>query len=338
MHGFFDVVWGLLLGLVIAVVQCLYGEDFDNWIYSGPFLNVVIVTLVVLVLVRMHPEPADDCPCFDDSVSFSAVFIGIQLGAWHFVRSGYSWDQPVPSTTPFDLEALGWAKNLARIMLGIFIVFTWRGITKPILLRILPPIFRVIEHLGLSLPRKFFLPATEYKRVPPLRKDDNVIPPVSEIPRMITSLRHPRKRAISIGPQSEADAYEALAFRDSRRRQSLSSPSPPSGRSPLPSPTKSPTEVCTSPIDKGVASSDSTGPGVGVTVNATVEKAIEAADADSSDAKDDHEMFLRLLKPRVRYDVEVVTKLIVYTGIAWLSVAGNAIIFELCGLGMGKRP
>ncbi len=37
-------------------------------------------------------------------------------------------------------------------------------------------------------------------------------------------MRHPgRSRAISIGPQSEADAYETLAYRDKRRRDSLSS-------------------------------------------------------------------------------------------------------------------
>ena len=110
-----------------------------------------------------------------------------------------------------------------------------------------------------------------------------------------------------------------------------------SSRSPLPSPTKTPTEVCASPIDEVSAALDDKRSGPGVDVNATVGKVTETDDAHLS-GKDDHEMFLRLLKPRVRYDVEVVTKLIVYTGIGWFSVAGNAIIFELCGLGMGKRP
>jgi hypothetical protein len=50
---------------------------------------------------------------------------------------------------------------------------------------------------------------------------------------------------------------------------------------------------------------------------------------------EEKEMFLRLEKPRVRYDVEVVTKLVVYTGIAWLAVEINPIIFEIIGLGMG---
>ena len=36
---------------------------------------------------------------------------------------------------------------------------------------------------------------------------------------------------------------------------------------------------------------------------------------DREEEREEREMFLRLEKPRVRYDVEVVTKLIVYSGI-----------------------
>lgn len=64
---------------------------------------------------------------------------------------------------------------------------------------------------------------SEYKEVPTDLKDDNVIPYVSEIPSLWTSMRHPRKsRSVSMGPQSQADAYETLAYREKRRRESLS--------------------------------------------------------------------------------------------------------------------
>lgn len=159
MHGFFDVIVGTLLGAFLAVVQCQFGHIFDDWIFEGPFKNVFIVTLFLVVLIRLHPEPADDCPCFDDSVAFSGVFIGIQIGAWHFARTAFSWEEPIPSSVPFDLETLGWTKVLLRILLGVVIVFAWRGSMKPVLLKILPPLFRIIEFLGLALPRKFFLPA-----------------------------------------------------------------------------------------------------------------------------------------------------------------------------------
>lgn len=57
----------------------------------------------------------------------------------------------------------------------------------------------------------------------PGRLDDHdVIPNFSEIPSLLTSIRHPRRRAVSIGPQSEADAYETLAYREKRRRESTS--------------------------------------------------------------------------------------------------------------------
>jgi dihydrosphingosine 1-phosphate phosphatase len=46
------------------------------------------------------------------------------------------------------------------------------------------------------------------------------------------------------------------------------------------------------------------------------------------------DLFAHLQKPRVRYDVEVITKLIVYCGIAWWACEGNPLVFEAIGLGL----
>ena len=73
------------------------------------------------------------------------------------------------------------------------------------------------------------------------------------------------------------------------------------------------------------------------------------------DEKEEKEMFSKLEKPRVRYDVEVITKLIVYTGtrtspmnhcfvlidvagIAWIAVEGGPILFTTIGLGLEGKP
>ncbi len=46
------------------------------------------------------------------------------------------------------------------------------------------------------------------------------------------------------------------------------------------------------------------------------------ADIDQKeDEREEREMFSKLEKPRVRYDVEVVTKLVVYTGMANISIS-----------------
>lgn len=170
----------------------------------------------------------------------------------------------------------------------------------------------------------------EYGRIPGQLKYDDVMPSVSDIPSMLTSIRHPRRRAVSIGPQSEADAYEAIAYRQERRRASAASengrPSTPS-RENVKSPSLRPTTR-----SKRTASSvsDTQSParslhdyekmmGSGAQIyKEENEKSVDAlANGNgtvTNDEEDEKEMFLKITPPRVRYDVEVVTKLIVYSG------------------------
>lgn len=141
-----------------------------------------------------------------------------------------------------------------------------------------------------------------------------------------------------MGPQSEADAYETLAYRDKRRRQSrseMASATPrigeksisvedmpgyfgistsrrASNRYPtagLPTPASSnldiyksmtePEQVLYTPLTPGTASGASSR---------------RPSSERRQDEREEREMFSKLEKPRVRYDVEVITKLIVYTG------------------------
>ena len=183
----------------------------------------------------------------------------------------------------------------------------------------------------------------EYKKVPSHLKDDKVIPSVSDIPSFLSSIRHPNKnRAISVGPQSEADAYEAMAFREKRRKESTSSAKasgsikrrqttpgedsveyfdraksiirlngvPVTGLLPTPNPSRldlyedmmaAGPAICTP-----ITPDDETG--------LRGELVRTASQDRRQDEKENREMFSRIEKPRVRYDVEVVTKLIVYAG------------------------
>ena len=298
MHGFFDVVVGSALGAFLTFLQTTYGALLDSWLFEGTLKNPLIAVLLLLILVRIHPEPADDCPCFDDSVAFAGVLMGVTVGSWHYANSGLAWNQPAPATVPFSYERIGLLKACIRIFLGVFLIFAWRGIMKPALLAFLPPVFRFVEQYGLTLPRKFFMRASQYKTVPALRKDDNVIPSASSIPTLITSLRHPRRRAISVGPQSEADAYETLAYREKRRRDSISSQG--GGRS--------------STYQQAIHNGDLQESPIEDSATTIVVDEGGAGDFGGDGTSDDRELFANLEKPRVRYDVEVITKLIVYSG------------------------
>lgn len=65
MHGFLDVIIGAILGAFITAIQCSYGTALDDFIYKGSLQAPLIIMLTIIILVRIHPEPADDCPCFD---------------------------------------------------------------------------------------------------------------------------------------------------------------------------------------------------------------------------------------------------------------------------------
>lgn len=160
MHGFFDVIIGCLLGAFLAFVQIAYGDIFDDFVLAGGATNLLIVVLIMLALVRVHPEPADDCPCFDDSVSFAGVMLGVQIAGWQFAGTSIAWTEPCLGAAPYSYEKLGLVKTMLRIVFGVLLIFVWRETMKPFLLRILPPIFRGLGKLGLLLPRRFFTQAS----------------------------------------------------------------------------------------------------------------------------------------------------------------------------------
>lgn len=346
MHGFLDVIVGSVMGVLISVLEYNYGPDFDKFMHGGGWQGPVSVALLIIILVRIHPEPADDCPCFDDSVAFAGVLIGLEIGGWHYAVGEWSWDYPVPGTVPFNLLHMGWIVVALRLAVGVLMIFLWREFMKPTLLKLLPHLFRVIERAGFILPRRFFIPASEYKNIPSRLKVDNVMPSVSDLPILLESIRHPgRGRAVSVGPQSAADAYETLAYREKRRRDSLNSDK---GSRTSPPPTVSP-QGGNDDQDGTVSQASGISASIGVNSNGrpqtpthsrlgTYEQMMGrgqvffkpqheplAGEMDNSEEEPDifirrqgeleeKEMFQRLEKPRVRYDVEVVTKLVVYAG------------------------
>ncbi|EWC47973.1 hypothetical protein DRE_02855 [Drechslerella stenobrocha 248] len=321
MHGFLDVVVGSALGVILAVAEWVYGPATNEWVWNSPWAAPVAITLVVLAFVRIHPEPADPCPCFDDGVAFAGVVVGIEVGQWHYSKTSYGWDTPVPATVPYSYASVGPIGTLLRFAMGIAIIFVWREVAKSVLLKYLPPLFRFIGRIGLVLPRRHFIDAREYKSVPS-HLPDETIPPIGQLPRMIR-----RGRSDSVGPQSAADAYETLAFRERKRRESLGNESG--------GPDHSSSSPARPPLPPHLQNGNGIGAGVNVSGGGPTLQSDEAR-VEEAYKQQEKEMLSRIEKPRVRYDVEVVTKLLVYSGIAWWSVEGIPILFELVGLGAGS--
>lgn len=373
MHGFLDVIIGSVMGAVISFVEFYYAPSLESWLYSSNYIAPLTFALIILVLVRIHPEPVDDCPCFDDSVAFAGVYIGLEIGTWRFARFS-KWVEIYngPDAT-FSLAAMGWPRSIARVVVGVLMIFAWREVMKPILLKVLPHLFRAIENRGLSLPRRFFVPASEYKDVPLHVRDDNVIPSVSDLPKLVRSIRGPgRGRSVSIGPQSAADAYETLAYRERRRRrESLDSQgggvSNKASLTGLREKANGDGDEQANGKSSGVQQQNGNAGRLAEFENTALVDSpslsptspgspVDVMDGAGEDELGEKEVFSQLVKPRVRYDVEVVTKLVVYTGmsfpvsdlfcrlpfvadfeweigIAWLAVDLILESFEIIGLG-----
>lgn len=266
MHGFLDVVAGSLLGFGISWVRWSCTDLIENYVSNAGTTSSAVLILSIIVLVRLHPEPADPCPCFDDGVAFAGVVIGQYFSFWRFSDEIHTGPQIVPmhpghfTVDTTDLHIFGYT---GRIILGVGMIIVWRAVTKPILLTCLPPLFRALSPIGVLIPRSGFASALLYKQVP-TDIPDEVIPSMKQIPSMVRNFRRPRRD--TVGPQSEADVYEAMAYKNRQRRLS----------------------------------------------NQTYDEAERTQDSDS--------MKKMIAKPRVRYDVEVVTKLVVYSGVGWIAI------------------
>lgn len=321
MHGFLDVVVGSLLGAVIGWAEFCYGPPLDEYMHTSSWVAPAVASVIVIILIRIHPEPADDCPCFDDSVSFAGVIIGLEIGTWSYGKIPHDpWETFAYGDGTINVAPLGLAPNAGRFVLGVLTVFLWRETMKPFLLKALPHLFRLIEQLGLSLPRRFFTPASEYKSVPAGSSLDTIFPKASDFPRMVESIRHPttRGRSVSIGPQSAADAYETLAYRERKRRESVSSNNSLGNKSSNADlrqkyEDQSSRGAQTSGAQKSSVAQYERMMGQG---NAASPIGVEddGVFLEQNDEQEEREVFSSVVKPRVRYDVEVVTKLVVYTG------------------------
>jgi hypothetical protein len=147
-----------------------------------------------------------------------------------------------------------------------------------------------------------------YSLVPPI--PDQPLPGFKDIPELLA--RFGRPRSVSVGPQSEIDVWEQIDYRDERRRRRSNS------------------------AESNFSAHESRKHLVSIG---------EQSFADDTLLNDDeNEKMLRtnIEEPRIRYDVEVVTKLIVYggitykmyahLGIGWLSVDLLPLVFQALGL------
>ncbi|KAF9931187.1 hypothetical protein FBU30_010630 [Linnemannia zychae] len=314
MHSITDCIGGTLIGLSIWATQWTFRHTIEYYMVSPIWWVPLVVIATGIFLVSIIPDPVDNCPCFDDCVAFIAVLMGLIPASIHFASTPYSSNVPVPATIPYSTD-LGIIKSVLRLVFGVGTLFVWRLVAKKALYVILPPIYKLF-----SLPyRPHFIPASTYNTLStyPIGK----VPSVIDLPNMTGN-------AEIVGLQSTMDVHEkfsqaaaqALAQEGGLRARK-------GGQQPdnYESINVDEKESHQHERDQSVLSND------------TTECGDEGCDhvKEGSRFEDEAEALLRVerMHPRKsRFDVDIVSKLVVYAGIGALAVDGIPILFNLVGL------
>lgn len=172
MHSVMDCLCGSLLGIAVTMTQWLLFDKIEAYLeIAGWFVPLTLVP-ICLLMVYAHPEPLDDCPCFEDAIAFISVVQGVCLGRWASIRwpSLLSLDQ---SASPFapasgqQVTVVRYAIHIWAVIAGVTCVFLLRILVKTGCRLLLPSIFRFADRtFGLVLPRRHYVPSSEYDEVP----------------------------------------------------------------------------------------------------------------------------------------------------------------------------
>ncbi|KAI1789463.1 PAP2 superfamily-domain-containing protein [Ganoderma leucocontextum] len=189
MHTFTDCIVGVALGAGIWSLHLLCGDYVDNWVGNNGFIVPAIIVPLCLYLVHRHPQPVDDCPCFEDAIAFVSVVMGQFVARWYMVHNGYDesfFARPMPgaSWATWSDVVTWWSTAAIKMVIGVLTIFVWRIVAKSFCHFVLPPTFRFLSHLFTLPHRRFYTPATDYTSVPP-EKGLRPIPSVIDLPRMV---------------------------------------------------------------------------------------------------------------------------------------------------------
>jgi len=173
MHSFTDCTVGAIVGLAITAFWWTVGPTLEAFVISFDWRSPIIVAGLWMLVINRHPQPVDDCPCFEDAIAFVSVEAGLLLSLWHGRYYGfdlstdfYKLHMPGASASGIESYSIWGIFVLLKIVLGVCAVFAWRLVAKPTLQILLPPLFRFLAK-GLHLPnRRWYTPATEYGSVP----------------------------------------------------------------------------------------------------------------------------------------------------------------------------
>ncbi|KAJ3501621.1 hypothetical protein NLJ89_g9257 [Agrocybe chaxingu] len=86
------------------------GQWVESWMHWGGWEVPLILIPLCLLAVHKHPQPVDDCPCFEDAIAFMSVVLGAQVSRWVVSFSGIGAGMREVVVTPGS----GWVQEMGQ--------------------------------------------------------------------------------------------------------------------------------------------------------------------------------------------------------------------------------
>lgn len=86
------------------------GEWIEGWVQRGGWEVPLILIPLCLLAVHIHPQPLDDCPCFEDAIAILSVVLGALVSRWVLSYSQLG----MPLTTIAVMPGSGWVLELGE--------------------------------------------------------------------------------------------------------------------------------------------------------------------------------------------------------------------------------
>lgn len=178
MHGLVDVTVGVFIGAITVLLRLATKSYWDYMILSNDdsvltdFLPIILIGFYYS-LIYFHPTPIEPCPCFEDSVAFIAVLLGLDL-TYCSIKPLHSAEsqsmslmelyQTHPARIYYNWEEMGFSLTCLRMLIGVFFVVLWKSLSKPLFTYLIkkirkePPVRKGISELCFA-----FIPKTDTK-------------------------------------------------------------------------------------------------------------------------------------------------------------------------------
>ncbi|CCE61979.1 hypothetical protein TPHA_0B03070 [Tetrapisispora phaffii CBS 4417] len=142
MHGILDITSGAIIGVICFLARLTIPPFLKsmNFHPSEYLLFPMISTACGLFILLYQTVPIDVCPCFDDTVAFIGVLVGMDVSHWAIER--YSLEHVVNNLG--DLERASTLLVSTKFLLGVILVVVWKyALSKPFLIFLLKNILRI---------------------------------------------------------------------------------------------------------------------------------------------------------------------------------------------------